>query len=185
MLIKVNLSTKPFYNRLLIASIYIGLIAATLLFSVYNGYHSFSYIAKSKALKSKIAQHNSEIKKAEMKLDRILRQIKRKKQKKQEAEIVFINTIIDRRTFSWCEMLSIFEKLLPPKVMMLSISPKMEVEGIIIELSIASDHYAELLKFINNLEKSPHFSDVFPLRELNEQYETDMVTLQIEAGYHP
>jgi Tfp pilus assembly protein PilN len=169
----------------LIASIYIGLIVATLIFSIYNGYHLFNYIAKSKALKSKITQHNSEIRKAEMKLDRILRQIKQKKQKKQEAEIIFINTLIDRRTFSWCEMLSICEKLLPPKVMMLSISPKMEEKGIVIELSVASDNYEELLEFINNLEKSPHFSDVFPLRELNEQYETDMITLQVEAGYHP
>lgn len=132
-----------------------------------------------------ITEHSTKIKNAEIKLNRIIRQIERKKQKKQEAEIAFINTLVDRRTFSWSKMLSIFEKLLPPKVMMLSINPKMEEKGIIIELSVASDYYEELLKFINSLEKSPHFFDVYPLRELNEQFETDMITIQIRARYHP
>jgi hypothetical protein len=161
------------------------LIGAAVLFNFYNGYHWFNYITKSKTLKSMIAEHSAEIKKAEIKLNRIIRQIERKKQKKQEAEIAFANTLVDRRTFSWSKMLSIFEKLLPPKAMMLSINPKMEEKGIIIELSVASDYYEELLKFINDLEKSPHFSDVYPLRELNEQFETDMITIQIRARYHP
>ena len=82
-------------------------------------------------------------------------------------------------------MLNSLEKLLPPQVMMISISPRLLKNRIKVELSVASDYYEEILRFIKNLEESPDFSGIYPVREMNKQEETEMITLIIEGDYHP
>jgi len=185
MIIKINLSSKPFYNRALTYTLYIVLIISALGYSFYNGVYLIDYLKRSKSLEAKIAQHRRGFQRAENTVNAVLKQVERSRIKKKGKEIVFANSLISRRMFSWSEMLNSLEKLLPPQVMMISVSPRLLKDRIKVELSVASDYYEEILRFIKNLEESPDFSGIYPIREMKEQEETGMITLVMEGDYHP
>lgn len=185
MLIKINLSSRPFYNRLFIYSLYVVLISTTVVFSLYNGIYLGEYLIKSNALKKIIDRQKVKLQMADSTITSVFQLIKQMRLKEQDREIGFANSLISQRTFSWSNMLNNFERLLPAQVMMFSISPQMQKGNIKIEIAVASYYYDEILSFINNLEEAPDFSAVYPLREMNEQEETGMINLVIEMDYHP
>jgi hypothetical protein len=74
------------------------------------------------------------------------------------------NELIERRTFSWTELLNQFQATLPADVRILSVQPQIDREGrMLVAMRLRSRRLEDLDAFIETLEKSGRFRDVLAL----------------------
>jgi Tfp pilus assembly protein PilN len=102
----------------------------------------------------------------------------------------FLNGLIEARTFPWTKMFANLEQILPPGVRVISISPKMDKEGLVtVVFSVGAVNDEQAIKFLNSIDTSPVFSDVHvtredrPQKESNNGTDTDKVLVDLEAHY--
>ncbi|HEV2287630.1 MAG TPA: hypothetical protein VGR81_01615 [Candidatus Acidoferrales bacterium] len=100
----------------------------------------------------------------------------------------FLNRLIEERTFPWTKMFADLEKLLPPGVRVISISPQMQKDGAVkVVLIIGADNDEQKDKFVRTITASPVFSNVqvteetYPKKNANDTATT--VLFQLEARY--
>ncbi len=72
----------------------------------------------------------------------------------------FLNSLIDQRSFPWTKIFIDLEKVLPEGVRVLSIAPKMQDGKVDVKLVIGALDDKSKLVFLDQLQKSPDFSDV-------------------------
>ena len=73
------------------------------------------------------------------------------------------NALIDRRTFSWTELLNQFQSTLPPDVRIAGVQPQIDDEGRrLVQISVFSRRIEDLEEFMDALEKTGAFSGVLP-----------------------
>jgi hypothetical protein len=94
------------------------------------------------------------------------------------------NELIDRRTFSWTELLNQFEQTLPDEVRITAVRPRVGPNGdIVLTISVIARSHSEVEKFIDNLDATGQFPNSRPTEErVNDEglYETT-----IDAPYLP
>jgi Tfp pilus assembly protein PilN len=101
----------------------------------------------------------------------------------------FLNGLIESRTFPWTKMFADLEQILPPGVRVISISPKMDKQGLVtVTFSVGAVNDEQEIKFLNSIDTSPVFSDVRVTQESHPQRvsggtETDTVLVNLEAHY--
>ena len=73
------------------------------------------------------------------------------------------NALIDRRTFSWTELLNQFQATLPPDVRIAGVTPQSDDDGRrLVQISVFSQRIEDLEEFMDALEKTGAFSGVLP-----------------------
>ena len=79
--------------------------------------------------------------------------------------------MIDRRTFSWTELLNRFETTLPDDVRVAAMKPIVEKNGdVLLTVNVVARSFEDVDKFMNNLESTGAFIDVHPSQDqVNEQ----------------
>ena len=94
------------------------------------------------------------------------------------------NELIDRRTFSWTELLNQFEATLPPNVRITSFRPRIDPRrGNVVTISLVARGVDDVQLFMENLEKTGSFPEIFPPSErTNEHGQLETV---IETVYAP
>jgi Tfp pilus assembly protein PilN len=100
------------------------------------------------------------------------------------AEARLANELIDRRTFSWTELLNRFEITLPDDVRIVAVRPKLDKDkNIILTINIVARDLDDVNQFIENLEKSGAFARVLSHEEHpNDQGQFDA---SVETRYTP
>jgi type IV pilus assembly PilN-like protein len=96
----------------------------------------------------------------------------------------FANDAIRRRVFSWTELFNRLEEVVPPAVMMTSIRPEIQAEGISIVVEGSAKDQEALLQLEENLIKSPHFARIYPGSERREQRGQDL-HFSLKCDYLP
>ena len=82
--------------------------------------------------------------------------------KRLTKEVEYINDVIARETFSWTALLTGLEANVPEKVSIVQIRP--DFGNMSVKVSGAAMSMGPILKFVDNLQGSAVFSDVFLLR---------------------
>jgi len=78
---------------------------------------------------------------------------------------VFLNGIIDARSFNWTRMFMDLERILPAGVHVISIEPKQYAGHAELKLTVAATSDEAKLKLLHALEQSKEFSEVQEVRE--------------------
>ena len=149
--IYLNLASRPRKNRRLFYFIF-GLVGgAALIFSIYGGVVYIKYRVTSKKINAAI--NRIENRKINIQgLDNKFSDQIEKASLENQAEVDMINSIIYKKSFSWVEFLSIFERTLPEACYLVSFDPVFkEGASVTVNLKVASPDLGRLLKLINNL----------------------------------
>jgi type IV pilus assembly protein PilN len=77
-------------------------------------------------------------------------------------EVEYINSVIERETFSWTVLLTGLEASVPPNISIVQISPEFKNKTVMVSGMARSMN--DVLKFVDELGRSKHFMDVFLLR---------------------
>lgn len=160
-MLRTNLATRPFYNERAV-HVLIGMAGAIVaIITVLNVIRIVTLSQHNTELSARINADRAEAERLTAEAARIRRTIN-----KDELAVVVdaaqeANALIDQRTFSWTEFFNLIESTLPPDVMLTSVRPSFK-DGITrVGMSVLARQAVDLDEFMNKLEATGAFIDVF------------------------
>jgi len=94
----------------------------------------------------------------------------------------FINDLIRRKSFSWTQVFSDLERIMPPQIHVTSIHPELKDNQLTLKLSVASQSRERAIELVRKMEQSPRFSRPSILDESSQQAQNNADTARFEIG---
>jgi Tfp pilus assembly protein PilN len=179
---RINLSTRPFYNDRGVHLV-LGLAAAAVLaFTVFNLWQVYGLSGRQAAVQARLSRAEAQAKQLRDQAAGIRRAINPKELEATVAAAREANLLIERRVFSWTEVLNQFETTLPPTVRISSVRPRVERDGTMrVEVVVLARTVEAVDAFIENLEKRGAFSGVLSREEFVN--EDGLIQASLEGRY--
>ena len=197
--VPLNLASRPFFNNrkfyaasLLLGLVFVGLSTANLL--LYLAHRS-----QSLRLNRELADQTTEARRLEQEQQEIWARLQRPETEDFLNLVDYLNPLIARRTFSWTRFLNRLENLIPHRVQIMAITPRIVESEIVVEIFCNARSGADYIEFISRLEadsdfyqvnlmsedvsKSPNFSGKH--YQLEVKYRVQPPREQAEAGGAP
>ena len=161
----LNLSTRPFpayriVNLALLVSFVV--IAGLTAWQVYS-YQMYSDLVKSIQADEKNASVNKDS--LDKRMGDFTSRLDRPVTTAKLAEIDFLNNLIIKKHFSWTQVFSNLERVMPDNVHLTSISPEISKDKVKLQLVTMCRTISDESEFIRRLQASPVFQDVVVARE--------------------
>jgi hypothetical protein len=183
MMLRTNLSTRPFYNE---RAVHLGLGVAALVvlaLTVVNVVEVVRLSRQNTVLSGSIRDDRTAA-------ADLSRQARETRQGINQEELKLIvgaareaNALIDSRTFSWTALFNQLESTLPPEVMLASVRPTIDDGTTRITLIVLGRRTVDLDEFMEKLEATGAFENVLPRQQnLNDD---GLTQTTIEALYVP
>ena len=178
---RTNLATRPFYNIRAVHAL-IGVLAVLVLaLTLFNAVQLVQLTASQRTLGRRAADAEREAARLRTEATRIRGQINQK-----ELEIVAMaareaNSIIDRRAFSWTELLTQLEATLPDDVRITTVQPRLDKDVFKVGLIAEARRAEDVAAFIEALEKTGTFRNVVPLEQQTD--DDGLIQVAIEGEY--
>jgi hypothetical protein len=162
-MLRTNLATRPFYNARAVQAILGAVALLVVAITLYNVVTIVRLTVQQRSLSARAVQAEREAQRLRREAAAIRARIDAKELNVISSEAREANAIIDQRTFSWTELLQTFEGTLPADVRITAVQPRLEQDGRFHVSILVEAHRAEDLDtFVEALEKSGTFRDVFP-----------------------
>ena len=102
-------------------------------------------------------------------------------------ESQFLNQLIERKAFSWTRVLENLEKVMPPRVHLVSISPTLDDDNqLALKMTVAGDSRDRAIELARRMEESRRFAQTYIVQEAHMQSPTgDTELVEIAALYIP
>jgi type IV pilus assembly protein PilN len=99
----------------------------------------------------------------------------------------FLNQLIERKAFSWTRVLENLEKVMPPRVHLMSINPQLDEDNQLgLKMTIAGDSRDRAIELARRMEESRRFAQTNIVSEHSEKSNTgDTEEFDIVAIYIP
>jgi type IV pilus assembly protein PilN len=157
---RLNLATKPLatQRRFLAGAGLIAAVAGMVFLAL--GLHVY----KVRQAASEFRKREDQIRKQTVALEDQRDSLKKYFDLPENAKVhdraVFINGIIDARSFNWTQMFMDLEKVLPAGVHVLSIEPKQAKGRVVVKLRVGAASEEAKLKFLRSFESSKEFTRI-------------------------
>lgn len=183
-MIRTNLSTRPFYNERLV---HLGLLLIAVLVvaaSLFNVTRILRYSSSDTRLATQASRD-------EQRAADLRRQAAQARASVDPQQVALAsagarqaNDLIDRRTFSWTELLNRFEATLSDEARITSIRPRVDRDkGILLRIAVVARGVPDVEEFMNNLEATGAFVNG---RAAEEHFDDDgLLVSTLEIGYVP
>jgi len=183
-MLRTNLSTRPFYNLRAVRVLLGALAALAVGLTLFNAFEILRLQGQSRDSRETIAQNDANARALRDKAAVVRRAIDRVKLGAVQAAATEANSLIDRRTFSWTELLNLFQSTLPPDVRIAGVVPQIDNDGRrLVQVSVYSRRAEDLSEFIDALEKTGAFSGVLSRSDSPE--ESGVLRSELQAYYTP
>ena len=94
-----------------------------------------------------------------------------------------LNELIERKAFSWTQVLESMEKVMPPRVHLVSISPELDEDNqLALKMNVAGDSRDRALELVRRMEDSQHFAQTYIKLETHNATPVNGDTEQFEIG---
>lgn len=102
-------------------------------------------------------------------------------------ESQFLNQLIERKAFSWTQVLENLERVMPPRVHVVSISPQLDEDNqLALKMIVAGDSRDRAIELAHRMEESRRFAQTAILRAAHAESQTgDTEQVEIAAIYIP
>lgn len=102
-------------------------------------------------------------------------------------ESQFLNQLIERKAFSWTRVLESLEKVMPPRLHVVSITPQLDEDNqLALRMIVAGDSSDRAIELARRMEESHRFAQTLILRASSSQSQTgDPEQVEIAAIYIP
>ena len=181
-MIRTNLSTRPFYNERLVRLALILLAVVVVGATLFNVTRILRYSRSDTRLATQASRDEARAadlrqQAAQLRASVDLKQIEQASEGARQA-----NDLIDRRTFSWTELLNRFETMLPDDVHLNSVRPRVDRDvGVLLRVAVAARGIDDVSAFIEKLDESGVFANVRPAEEHVD--EEGLLQSMLEMGY--
>ena len=103
-------------------------------------------------------------------------------------ESQFLNELIERKSFSWTRVLENLEKVMPPRVHLVAISPQLDEDNqLLLKMTVAGDSRDRAIELARRMEESRRFAQTTIVREAHTETKGggDTEQFEIAAIYIP
>src|SRR6185295_7938141 len=160
-MLRTNLATRPFYNDRAVKTLLGVLAVITLGLTLFNAVEILRLRGQTSDARETIAANDAQARDLRDKAAGIRRAIDATKLQAVQTAAREANALIDRRTFSWTELLNQFQKTLPPDVRIGGVMPQIDSEGRrLVQITVFSRRVEDLESFMDAMEKTGLFSGV-------------------------
>jgi len=181
---RINLSTRPFYNDRAVHALLAFAAVAVLAISAFNLQQVYGLSGRHAGLQGRISQAETKSRELKAQATRIRASINPRELEATVAAAREANLLIERRVFSWTEVLNQFETTLPAAVRISSVRPRVERDGaMMVEVVVLARTVEAVDAFIENLEKRGAFSGVLSREEFVN--EDGLIQASLEGRYRP
>ncbi|HEX5108010.1 MAG TPA: PilN domain-containing protein [Vicinamibacterales bacterium] len=182
-MLKTNLSTRPFYNTRLVG---LALIGAAIVLAVISALHlvwAVSLANEEGILSARATEARTQAGELRADAERLRKRVDPKELETVSAAAREANAVIEQRTFSWGQLLSHLEATVPDDVRITAVTPKIDDEGVTVTLSVEAQNVEHLSAFMDALEKSGAFRNVWPTTR--QTGDDDVIDAVVEGRYTP
>ena len=160
MRLDINLAThayedsRQFWLRWGTGVAILGLVTLGLLMAAISGWYEARIDRKKiNDLRAQIAEREQEQATAEAMLNRPENRAMREKSQ-------YLNELIARKAFSWTQAIETLERLMPPKIHLVSIAPELNEDNqLAIKMVVAGESSDRAIELVHRMEGSRHFRD--------------------------
>ena len=165
-----NLATSPLENnrRFIAGAATLGIVAVAACFLL--SVHAIRARRTNGVIRVDIGRLEDQIHASQREQDRLRASLENPKTVEVMNRAQFLNNLIEQRTFPWTKMFADLERILPPGVRVVSISPQMDKQGrvrVMLVMSAVNDE--QKMKFLRSIVASPVFSNVQVTQETRPQ----------------
>lgn len=185
MRLDINLAThayedsRQFWIRWGLGVGVLGIVALGLLVATATGFYNARIDRKKIGeLRAQIDERDRERATAEALLNRPENRVMREKSQ-------YLNDLITRKAFSWTKAIETLEKLMPPKIHLVSIQPELNEDNqLTIKMVVAGDSTERAIELVKRMEDSKHFRDtrIQSQTSMSQGQQTGPDTVQVEIG---
>jgi hypothetical protein len=182
--IRTNLSTRPFYNERIVHLALLVVAVLVVAASVFNVTRILRYSSSDTRLATQASRDETRAGDLRQRAARLRASVD-----PQQVELASVgarqaNDLIDRRTFSWTELLNRLEATLSDQARITSIRPRVDREkGILVRVVVIARGVPDVDEFQNNLDASGVFKDS---RVAEEHFDEEgQLVSTLETGYTP
>jgi hypothetical protein len=162
-MLHTNLSTRPFYNRRAVQAVLGVLTLLVAAVTLYNVLAITRLSGQQRSLSARAVQAEDEAERLRSEAVGIRGRIDPKELNVIAGEAREANAIIDQRTFSWTELLQVFENTLPADVRITAVQPSLGQGGTFtVGVRVEARRAEDVDAFVEALEKSGSFRGVLP-----------------------
>jgi type IV pilus assembly protein PilN len=103
------------------------------------------------------------------------------------SESQYLNSLIERKAFSWTRVLENLERVMPPRVHLVSISPQLDENNeLALKMTVAGDSRDRAIELARRMEESHRFAQTNIIRENRfESQNGDTLSIEMAAIYIP
>lgn len=183
-MIRTNLATRPFYNQ---RAVHFWLLISALLVvlaSLFNVSQAMRYRRSDTELVTRAEQDEAKAAELQRQAVRLRGSVDPRRMDVAAADARQANDLIDRRMFSWTELLNRLETTLPDEAHIVAVRPKVDrTTGIVLTINILAREVDDVNEFMERLEETGAFKNPRPTTERFN--DAGLFESQIETNYLP
>jgi len=182
--IKTNLSTRPFYNERAVHIALIVLAAIVVAATAFNVSRILRYSSSDTRLATQASRDEARAADLRQQAARLRASVDPKQMAIASSGARQANDLIDRRTFSWTELLNRFETTLPDEVRITAVRPSVDRDyGITLRVNVMARGIEDVSEFMESLDATGAFKDVLSIGDRFD--EQGVLESTLEMGYVP
>jgi Tfp pilus assembly protein PilN len=182
--IRSNLATRPFYNERAVQLVLLSIGLIALVATVFNVTSIVQLSQRDTRLATQASRDEATAVDMRARAAKLRATIDPRVLEMAAADAQQANELIDRRTFSWIDLVNRLEATLPDDVRITSIRPKIDPKrGTVVTLVVVARNVDDINTFIGNLDATGAFSELAKKEErVDEQKE---LVAALETVYTP
>ena len=166
MMLRGNLSTRPFYNERAVQAV-LGAIAAVLVvLAVITAWQFVALTGQQRELSARIGRDEARAATLRRDAQRVRSGIDPTRLDATVKAAREANVVIDERTFSWTALFNVIERTIPPDVRLRAVAPTLDRGVRVVRLTVNAPRVEPVGVFLDRLEAAGAFDG---LRSVEEQ----------------
>lgn len=182
--IGINLASRPLRNQILPAALLAAAGVGALVFTTFNVVLYTTRARAAQAYAAEAASAERELASLAVQRRDLVAKIGASDASTLARDVAAVNSLLRRRGFSWTALFNELERVQPYYVQLETVQPSAAGEEISLRISGAAKRYEDFLDYINRLEASPAFSEVYPVNERMMEKGVGY-RFQLTMRYHP
>ena len=183
----LNLSTRPFPAYRLTNLLLAGLLVVLAAITVWQGYWFVRYSSLAGEIRESEKNARVESEALGRRLAELEAQLNTPQAAAKLSEIEYLNGLIARKSFSWTQVFSNLENLVPDTVRLTSLRPEILDNGrTLMHIDVRGRNIEVISEFISALEESPAFESVIvSVEEKKDASAPNDVDIALTVSYFP
>ena len=188
MRVDINLATQPYQDARQFWLRWGGALVALSLLTLILVYSALTGWVSARKDRNLIRQREAQIADRDREKTQAEALLNRPENRSTRDRSQFLNELFQRKAFSWTKVFEDLERVMPPRLHVVSIRPEMGADaGLNIKLVVAGESRERALELVRKMEASQRFQQTRIDQETSEVRQTpgDNVQFDISAVYVP